>query len=842
MPKPKPTSNVSSRTRPSCDLCGLPLGRQRVEARLADRSYAFCCIGCRHVFAILLEAAGSADPEAFRRSDLYRQCQANGIIPRTEADLAEQAGASAAPGSPSAEPADGRVRTSFEPLTLALKVTNMWCPACAWLIETVVARLPGVESARCNFLTDQLQVDYDPAATGPPQVMARLAHFGYTAVPPEQTRDQTLRRREWVRFGVAAFLSMNVMMLSAALDFGFFTVLPAESVASISWPLAVMAAAVLGYGGSPLMLRAWRGLTQAAFSMETLVAVGALSAFGLSLVNLVAGSIHLYFDTACMLVTLVLLGKILERRAKDQVLEGLEGFLALAPAKVRRVSNAFPAGRFEAADRLVAGDLFIVAAGEIVAADGVIVSGGGAADESAITGEPLPIAVKPGDAVRSGSRVQHGSLTVCAGKVGDDSTLGQMMAVVETTLARKTPGETRTDRILQWFVPAVLALAAGTGAGLWLFGRGFDEALVRAVTVLVISCPCALGVAIPLARVVGVGMAVGNGMLVRNFSAFEQVQRARTIVLDKTGTVTRGTWRLLDVIPLGRLTAEQVLSLAAGLEQAATHPIAEEIRGETRRRHLRPERVAGLSAEENGICGSWQGLPVKIGSARFLAPEFAGQEDQVGPLLHRHAGCSFVYLSFDGRPEALFAFGDELRPGANETVAALKREGYRLALVSGDGAETTRSVGLRLGIRESHGGLLPGDKAAYVAGLQKQGQPVVVVGDGINDAPALAQADLSLAVFGGGSLGKDVADVTLMRADPAQIPEFLAFAGSVNRTIRRNLALTFLYNAISIPVAMSGLLSPLVAVCAMLLSSLSVIGNTMRLVRERPSGRPALPR
>jgi len=373
-----------------------------------------------------------------------------------------------------------------------------------------------------------------------------------------------VRRREWIRFGVATFLTMNVMMLSFALYFGFFIDLPAESVASISWPMAGMAAAVIGYGGSPFWLRAWRGLRHAAFSMESLIAVGALSAFVFSTFNLLAGSIPLYYDTACMLITLVLLGKALERRAKDQVLEGLEGLLALMPAKVRIVEDAFPEGRFITSDRLVAGDLFRVAENEIVAADGVVVSGTGTSDESSITGEPRPVVKKPGDPIRSGSRLHHGSLTICANQVGAESTLGQMIAIVQNTLTLKAPGGSRTEKILQGFVPAILALAAATGLAAWLRGQDADAAMLRAVTVTVIACPCALGIAIPLARVAGVALAARKGMLIRSFSAFERVEALDTLVLDKTGTVTRGDWKLKAIIPLGGFTREKVLALASG--------------------------------------------------------------------------------------------------------------------------------------------------------------------------------------------------------------------------------------------------------------------------------------
>jgi len=826
MPKAKPTAENRAAARAVCDLCGLTLRGERIEDEWGGRTYRFCCTGCRQVFSILLQAAGSADPAAFRRSELYRQCQESGIIPRS-ADAPPLAPAT--PGHASPETST----PAAEGLPLTLKVENMWCPACAWLIETALSQAAGVCSAVCSFATDQLRVEYDPVVTNPNQIRSIVQRFGYSVMLPDDIRDQGLRRREWIRFGVATFLTMNVMMLSFALYFGFFTDLPPESVASISWPMAGMAAAVIGYGGSPFLLRAWRGLRHAAFSMEALISVGALSAFVFSTFNLLAGSIHLYYDTACMLITLVLLGKTLERRAKDQVLEGLEGLLALMPTKVRIVEDAFPEGRFIAAERLIAGDLFRVAENEIVAADGVVVSGTGTSDESSITGEPRPLVKKPGDPIRSGSRLHHGSLTICANQVGAESTLGQMIAIVQNTLTLKAPGGSRTEKILQGFVPAILALAAATGMAAWLHGQEADAAMLRAVTVTVIACPCALGIAIPLTRVAGVALAARKGMLIRSFSAFERVDALDTLVLDKTGTVTRGDWKLKGIIPFGGFTREKVLALASGLEQGAAHPIALELLREARERHIRPERVAVVQDEGNGMSGLWEGLEVKIGSGGFLAEEFAGQELWLEPLHRLGSGNSFVYLSAGCRPAAVLVFGDELREGIEPVVADLQRRGLRVLLVSGDGMETTLAIGRKLGITEAIGGRLPAEKAEFLSELQKRGKKVLMVGDGINDAPALAQADLSLAVFAGGSLGKEVADVTLMRAEPSQITEFLDFARAVNRKIRQNLILTFLYNAVSIPIAMSGLLSPLVAVCAMLLSSLSVIGNTYLLIRKQ---------
>ncbi len=818
MPTSRPLPTRSEAARRACDLCGAPVGSAAVEAVFEAEVRRFCCTGCRQVYAILLQTAGSADPELFRRSELFRRCRESGIIrgpgpaPRPETAALPEADA---PG-----------------LELTLAIENLRCPACAWLIETVLGGTPGVHSAVCGFATDRLHLRYDPVRTDPARLAETLRRYGYRASPPGEAPGRDDARREWVRFGVSAFLGMNVMMLSWALYVGFFSHLGEEAVASISWPMAVMAAVVVGYGGAPFLAQAWRGVVQAAFGMDLLVTVGALSAFGLSTANLLAGSLHLYYDTACMLVILVLLGRLLERRARGEVRAGLETLLALMPGKVCRVEEGLPVGRYVPTDQLAAGDLFRVEEAEIVAADGVVVSGQGTVDEAALTGEPMPIQKRPGDAIRSGSRVRRGPLTICAGQVGPDSTLGQMIALIRRTLCGRPESDGRTEAVLRGFVPVVLLLATLTGVVWWAGGAGAEAAVMRAVAVTVIACPCALGMAVPLARVAGVALAARRGALVRSPETFERSRPIDTVVLDKTGTVTSGDWRLQEILAFGGFTPEKAIALAAGLEQGAGHPIAVELCRESQERRLRPERVSVVQAEASGVSGLWEGVEAKIGSQGFLAEEFAGIEPAVDAGADRDAGRSLVYLGAGGRPAAVFIFGDALRSNAAEAVARLRQAGMRQVLVSGDGAGTTQAVGRRLGVYEAHGGCTPADKAAFVTELRRRGRRVAVVGDGVNDAPAMAAADLSLAVFSGGSLGREVADVTLMRADPLQVPEFLDFAAAVNRTIRQNLAFTFLYNAIAVPVAMAGLLSPLVAVCAMLLSSLSVIGNTCRLVRK----------
>jgi len=840
MPDYKSPDYVDSSQNSSkvCDLCGLRLRAGRFEARFSGKTYQFCCQGCRQVFSILIEATDSGDPAKFRESDLFKQCQEKGILPRSEADLVStnMNGKSneSPPGKAEKLVPAGQLATSTDGvLGLNLKVSNMWCPACAWLIDESLKKTPGVIDSACNFSTDRLQVTYNPVRTSPTRIINSIKHLGYNAAVPEESQDEHEKRKEFIRFAISAFLTMNVMMLSYALYSGFFTQFDAETIYKLSWPAFIMTTIVLVYGGFEFFKKAWAGLTNAAFSMETLIIIGSLSAYSYSTVNLFAGGIHLYYDTACMLITLVLLGKTLERRAKGQVLEGLENFFSLRPTKVRICNDEFPEGRFVSAEQLAEDDIFLVDESEIIPADGEIIAGTGSMDESSLTGEPQPVTKKPGQTARSGTRVLKGTLKIKAEKVGDDSTLGQMIDIIEKTLLAKTPLEGRTDIILRWFVPVIIALAAGTAFVCLLIGISTGEAILRAVTVLVISCPCALGIAIPLARVAGISIAGKKGILVKDFEAFEQAERVTAFVFDKTGTLTEGRWTLLDIIVVHPFTEDAVIAFAAGLEKQSDHLIGREILRQSKKRNIRPVQLEKIRTKEQGLIGESEGKEIKIGSADFLVKEFQNSHGSISDKerddISKH---SFVYLSIEGYPAAVFVFGDTLRESAVSTIKKLQRRGYLLALVSGDGDATTKAVGRDVGVLDSYGGKLPHHKADFVQELQTRGNQVAMVGDGINDAPALVQADLSIAVHSGGQLSKEAADITLMRGEPSQILEFLNFAKQVNKRIYQNLAFTFLYNAVSIPIAMSGLLNPLIAVSAMLLSSLSVTGNTLFLVRK----------
>ena len=819
----------------TCDLCGLPSRYGTVTSVFTGKTYAFCCIGCRQVFTILMEATDSPHPETFRETDLYKQCQTQGIIPRSEEELTAAHFDSGSGADRTQSNAAMRAATSAgdNVLTLKLIIKNMWCSACAWVIDESLKKTPGIVDSSCNFSTDRLQVVYDPVTLSPDQIIDTIGKLGYRASRPGESEQKTDRRREFVRFAVSAFLTMNVMMLSFALYTGFFTDLSPENAAKLSWPMFIMATAILIYGGYDFYKKAWAGLRNAAFGMETLIIIGALSAYFYSTYNLFSASIHLYYDTAAMLITLVLLGKTLERRAKGKVLADLENFYALMPTKVRICTDHFPEGRYVALGQLAAGDIFRITETELAPADGRIVSGSGSVEESSLTGEPLPITKRPGDFIRSGARVQQGSFKIKAEKVGSDATLGQMMQIVEKTLLTKMPIEGKTDIILQWFVPVILMLAAATAIVCRLIGLTLETSILRAVTVMVISCPCALGIAIPLARVAGISIAGKKGLLVRNFAAFEMAKRITAIVFDKTGTVTHGNWTLQEIMAFAPFDETQALKLAAGLEKNSDHFIGREILRQARIKNIEPAKLHEIRAEENGVSGEFEAQVLKIGSHHFLGNIIDEFTKRLGAKhSDQDSKNSYIFMSSADQPAAIFIFGDTIRDGINATVQSLHHRGLQTALVSGDGPKTTGAVAKGIGIRDAYGGRMPQDKVAIVQALQDQNHRVAMVGDGINDAPALVQADLSMAVHSGAHLGEELADVTLMQAAPEQIIDFLEFANAVNTKIHQNLVFTFAYNVISIPLAMSGLLTPLVAVSAMLLSSISVIGNTIRLVRQ----------
>jgi heavy metal translocating P-type ATPase len=858
----------------TCDLCGLNLVSGIRTLTRKGQEYRFCCIGCKQVFRMLADATENPDISSFKDTEIFRQCQALGIIPRTDPETeSEKKQADFQKNQPEITEAAENEHL----LQLRLLVEGMWCPACAWVIENALLKHKGVFKVSCNFSTDRVTLSYDPVKTSPHQIFRAINSLGYTLSISGETSESKQQKKEFIRFGVSAFLTMNVMMLSFSLYSGFFTELSRDSIRYISWPILLMATVVLVYGGRKIHQKGWAPWRSLGFGMETLISAGSLCTYFFSLYHFLLNSLHLYFDTSSMLITLVLLGKILESRAKESVTKDLESFFSLVPTKVRISTPAFPDGKYVSARQLMEGDCFVLEENEIVPADGLVIDGRGAMDESTLTGEAIPKNKTAGDRIKSGTRVISGKLIVKAEVMGENSILGQMILIMEKALGQKTPLEGKTDIVLRWFVPGIILLAAGTGLFGFLFGLSPEQALVRAVTVMVISCPCALGIAIPLARVAGISLAARQGILVRDFSAFESAPYIDTFVFDKTGTLTNGDWHLLGVNTVVPWTENEIIGLAAGLEKKSEHHIGMIIRQYARQKMIIPADVGNILCHENGVYGIYENKQVQIGSESFcfltrgkiatglsnlslfsgktvedsdryfpISREMADNVDFYSLSQRERAGVrelksqksddqaisSSVYLTMDGRIIGRIIFGDRIKKGAIETIQKLHKRDYQSFLVSGDSENATEKVARDLGIQNALGEMTPLQKADFISSLKKEGKIVAMAGDGINDAPALTGSDLAMAVHSGSLLGKEAAHLTLMRGEPLQVIDFLNLARRVNGKINQNLVFSFLYNFIAIPAAMAGLLSPLVAVCAMLLSSLSVTGNTLLLMKK----------
>jgi Cu2+-exporting ATPase/Cu+-exporting ATPase len=776
------------------------------------------------VYTMLMAATASPDPVHFKQSDLYRRCMAAGVVPAGEGDLddilAEEGNVDSAFSAENA---------AHNSLTLHLKIEGMWCPACSWVVESALMRLGGVQEAYCDFATDRLRCGYDPLRVDPGAIVKTVEGLGYGTSTGRGRGVRPPWSGEFVRLLVSVLLSVNIMMLSWSLYSGFFTSLSSDDIRYISWPIVIMATGVMLFGGAALYRRAWQGLRAGAPGMEALVCLGAVSAYFYSLYNFWAGSWHLYFDTASMLITLVLLGKLLETKAKERVRRDLEGFLALQPNKVRMCSAQHPAGRFVALEQLAPGDIFRVLNQEMVPVDGRVISGNGLVDESAVTGESRPKTIAPGHPLTSGSRLLKGEVTASAIRVGSDALLGQMISIIESGLSKRPHLKSRTDGWLALFVPVILGLAVATTWGGHHLGLSWEAAFVRGLTVLVVACPCALGIAIPLARIAGMSRAGQRGILVRDFEAFERVRSIDGVVMDKTGTLTHGQWSLEKIDLLGKMGKDEALSVVAGLEKGVDHAVARAVLDHCTEQGIAPATVDSVRVSENGVAGTYNGVDVHIGTWDFVSSNDPPEAD----FLPGHTPLSHVFFRMNGRLNAILYFGDRLWESVPGLIAALKGRGLGTYLISGDTPAATRGVGRIAGIIDVAGGLLPTDKADYVARLQAKGRRVAMLGDGINDAPALAKADLSVAVHRDAALAQQAANVTLMRGDPAQLLDFISLGRRVNAKVVQNLGCAWVYNLIGIPIAMSGLLNPLIAATAMLLSSLTVIGNTLLLVRRR---------
>lgn len=804
---------MESQKRMPCRLCGLPV---------RGRKDGFCCPGCYHAFEILKEMLGAPDPEAMRCHPLFRQMQAQGIIPSDESDLDRmEAEPESVPDVPTGEACEERV----------WKVNGMWCPSCAWVIERSLRRKEGVAGASASFSSDRVKITYLPRLVGPADIAEVIRDLGYGVqeADTEQGHEKA-RRAEFIRLAVAIFLTANVMMISFGIYQGFLIELTAEAVRLMGAPIFLMSTIVVFYCGFPVLERAFKAARAGGFVMETLISLGALSAYGLSVYQFLLGSLHMYFDTASMLVTLILLGKYLEARIRYRATLGVEEIYELLPGKARLETEA--GERYASIEAVATGDVVRALEGEPIPVDGVVLSGEGRVDESKLTGEARLRTRRKGDTVLGASQLVSGALRIRVSGVGQTSAIGRMIALMEEAMLQKNPAERLTDRIMAVFGPIVILLALSTGAVLKAWGHPLEVALVRTITVLVIACPCALGIAIPLARVAAIGRARREGILVVNGEALEKAWRLTALVIDKTGTATRGDHEVVQVEALEGASAEEVLCLAAAAEEGSDHPVARAIRrhaasvGVTAHAACPAEELPGL-----GMKGVSEDQTVLVGNAALLSSEGVNMPVpcRERALAAGDRGETVVLVSVAGSVRGMIRLGDTLRTDMPKAVQELRTRGLELHLVSGDSEGATRHVAGLLGVDRYKAEVLPAGKVEWVSRLQRAGHRVGMVGDGANDAAALATAEVGFATGEALTVTKHASDLTVLSFSGARLLCALELSRFMSRTVRTNLFLALAYNLFALPAALAGLVNPVIAVTAMLLSSLTVVCNSARI-------------
>ena len=727
------------------------------------------------------------------------------------------------------------VEHASAPVDLALE--GMTCAACAARIEKALNRVPGVVAA-VNFATESARVRYDPRRANRDALLAAVEKVGYRA---HVRRDAGAERRADEARARAAYAALKREFIAAAV-LTLPLILPmlpmvwrgAEQGDLLPrWVQFVLATPVQFWIGRRFYVGAWHVLRGGGANMDVLIALGTTMAWALSTVVTVVGlhTQHVYFEAGAAVITLVLLGKLLEARARAGTSAALEGLLRLQPksARVVRSGVAFEVPLGEVA----VGDRVIIRGGEGVPVDGIVREGQSHVDESMLTGESRLVAKAPGARLRAGTLNQEGLLACEATDVGEGTLLAGIVRLVAEAQGSKAPIQRLADRVSGVFVPIVIAIAAATFVLAWWLGRDGAQALIDAVAVLVIACPCALGLATPTAIIVGTGRGAQLGVLIRNATALENAGRLKTLIVDKTGTLTEGRPEVTDVLPARGVARAELLRVAAGLEQGSTHPLARAVLAAAHAEGVVAEPpvelllAAGMGlrgrladAAGEAVLGSLdylaeQGIPVDAALVATLQPE----------------GKTLVGVAVGRRLLGLIALADRIRPTSPSGIARLREAGIDVVMLTGDNAATARAVADQVGIAHYRAGVLPAGKADAVRALKSRGIVTGMVGDGINDAPALAASDVSFAIGAGSDIAIEAADITLMRPDLNAVVDSILLSRATVAKIRQNLFFAFVYNVLGIPLAAFGLLHPAIAGAAMAASSVSVVGNALLLRR-----------
>lgn len=810
---------MSETSQHICRHCGLRFGWKPVLLEQPDSEpLVFCCRGCLGAWQ-LIQGAGLAafyDKVGVEAPSLHGQ------------DTSSFSDAELAPF----------VVPEGELCRLDLLVNGITCPACVWLLERIIQSLPGVSGVSLTYAARTASIRFDPHQCAPSAICSTIAGLGYRPRPytPGAAEQEALREKNdlLLRLGTALFLTMQLMAYSIALYAGYFQGIDPALRMVLQYISAVVTAPVVLYCGWPFLRGAWQGIRSRMPGMDLLIAVGALSAFSYSCVAMLSGS-ETYFESAAMIVTFVLLGRLLELAVRRKAVAGLEGLLAAVPRSATRLTDNGP--EEVAAEQLQPGDCMLVRQGERVPLDAVILEGESELDESAMTGESAPVLRRAGEAVRGGSLNLVAPLVLRAERPVATSFVMRVAGLVREAQGRKPAVQRLADRVAAVFVPSVLLLALLVGVGAYLImQQPFSQAFGVALCVVLIACPCALGLAVPSAVLASCSRAASHGILFKGGDLIERLTTITRAAFDKTGTLTVGRPLVSDAMICAGFDRLQAFRAVASLEQGDLHPLARALAAYAREVVGDQELASEISVlPGRGMLGRLSdGGRVVCGNRRLM------QEQGVAVPLEAEVcdgqAATPVYLALDGRLAARLLVRDQVRSGAPEVVAGLRHAGIESTLLSGDHPVAVQAVAADIGVAEALAELSPEQKAAWVEERQREGTRVLMVGDGVNDAPALALAAVSCVPAGSSDLALEHADLILADGDIALLPQAVALAIDTMRIIRQNLLWAFVYNMIGIPLAIAGLLTPVYAAAAMTASSLMVSLNSLRLIRGASRG------
>jgi len=714
-------------------------------------------------------------------------------------------------------------------------IVGMHCASCVTLNEQSIKEVKGVKSASVNFAMRSAAVEFDESATNENEIHAAVEKNGYKVdhetdpmmkMEHQHGEVKAIRGNAFWAIGLAAVVVVLAMgnirmgVLFGSYDFSLLL-------------QATLSGIVIFWFGREFHVRMLKTARNFRADMDTLVSIGTITAFVFSVYSLIAGLPEMYFETGAVIAALILLGRYFEAKSRGVAGMAVQKLMQLGVRTARVVRGAEEVE--VPIDQVVVGDVLRIRPGEKIPVDGAMVSGDTNIDESMLTGESMPVKKIPGDAVFGATLNIDGSITMRAEKVGSDTVLAQIAKMVMEAQTEKAPIERLADRISAVFVPVVLGLALATFLGWYIATQSVAASIIAAVAVLVVACPCALGLATPTAVMVGTGEGAKRGILIKNGSSLEKGKKIDVVVFDKTGTLTEGKPKVTDVVAVSGVSESELIALAAGIETFSEHPLAHAVCEEAKRRSISPAPITGfVNVAGKGVEGKKEGKKVVMGNARFI--EESGIDNSILKVEIERLGAeakTILVIAEDKKVIGAFGVADTIKEDSVRAVAALRVAGIRSTMITGDNEATARAIAKTAGIDDVIAHVLPGAKAEEVKKLQAKGLKVAFVGDGVNDAPALAQADLGIAMGTGTDIAIEAGDIVLVKGSPLKVYEAIMLAQVTFKTIRQNLFWAFFYNVAAIPLAAFGFLNPMIAATAMAASSVSVVGNSLRIRGKR---------